>query len=318
MRQATRGSSDSPRFLLPLLVWIFGGMATVLSAQVGFPPEIRSPEGETTVEGAKGFDGEGGSRLAGHRENYVLAVTYADDPNGNVGGFREVKHLELKFQLSLRYRIVDLGPRNGKVVFGYTNTSFWQVYNWRESAPFRTTDHQPEFFYEWRVTEEKAPTPRRYGRLGVVHQSNGEGVRLSRSWNRLLGEYLVAWIDKTASKVPGRSGPVPGKYASVKAWWKFQGDEAHNADIDEYMGNFELRGEWVCGGRLRSRLMTMLRNNLRVDGNRGAVQVDFSFGLPWRWEDLRLRLQYFNGYGESLIDYNHNSNRIGFGLELTY
>lgn len=294
--------------------WMIGGMAIAASAQVGFPPEVRLPEGEAAPEGLEAEP----PRLAGYRENYILFATYEDDPNGNVDGFREVKHLELKFQLSLRYRIVDLGPRNGKVVFGYTNTSFWQVYNWSESAPFRTTDHQPELFYEWHVTESKAATPRQYSRLGVVHQSNGEGVRLSRSWNRLFGEYLAGWIDKNAPMVPGSSSPVPGRFLSVRAWLNFQYDEIRNPKINKYMGYFELRGERVWGGRRRPRLMAMLRNNLRIDGNRGAIQVDFSWGLPWRWEDLRLRMQYFNGYGESLIDYDHNSNRIGLGLELTY
>jgi phospholipase A1 len=58
----------------------------------------------------------------------------------------------------------------------------------------------------------------------------------------------------------------------------------------------------------------LLRNNLQSTSNHGAVQVSWRLPLHGR---LRGYIQYLNGYGESLIDYNHRQQSIGIGVSLS-
>jgi len=55
-----------------------------------------------------------------------------------------------------------------------------------------------------------------------------------------------------------------------------------------------------------------VRNNLKSQ-NRGSVELNYSF--PFN-QHVQAYVQYFNGYGESLIDYNRSINRIGIGFSL--
>jgi phospholipase A1 len=87
------------------------------------------------------------------------------------------------------------------------------------------------------------------------------------------------------------------------------GSRDDNPDIEDYAG----RGEVVLTHRDGRDVVTLrLRHTLRGgDRNRGSAQLDWAFPLAGA---LNGHVQVFNGYGESLIDYNHRQTTLGVGL----
>lgn len=300
--------------LLVLAVVPGGGF---VGAQTPAPEMARVPSedsGEKKVTSSENqancpWDGNcSGPQLVPHRKNYLLPLAYNESPDRNVDyTFEEIKKPEVKFQVSIRFDLKKW--EGGRASAAYTNLSFWQAYNWDESAPFRTTNHEPELFVEF----DDTGNTRQY-RLGFNHQSNGESGSRSRSWNRLVAEIL--FYSSTAEEWPRST--ENGWRISVKPWWNFASDEKNNGNINDYLGYFELSGDYVWALRgWKPHVSVMLRNNLHMsDGNRGALQVDFSALLYRKWK-IRWMVQYFNGYGESLVDYDHNVNRLSVGFEFS-
>jgi phospholipase A1 len=237
-----------------------------------------------------------------HKPNYILPLTYNSEQS-NV--YEQLDDVEVKFQFSFKVPLADhLFDTHAKLAFGYTQVSFWQAYNKQISSPFRESNYEPELMLTLPVAFELFGFSHRLLTLGLVHQSNGRSQPLSRSWNRFYADFVF------------ERGNF---YLSVKPWYRFpesaksdpldpRGDD--NPDIQDYMGHGEVLGVYLLG---RHSLSLMLRNNLQSD-NHGAIQLDWSFALGGK---LRGYVQYFNGYGESLIDYNHRSNRIGIGVMLS-
>ena len=79
------------------------------------------------------------------------------------------------------------------------------------------------------------------------------------------------------------------------------------------MGNGELRTAYKWKDNTFS---LMLRNCLESGFSRGTVELGWSFPL-WKYPYFKGYVQYFNGYGESLLDYNEHANSIGAGVLLT-
>ncbi|SFR61010.1 phospholipase A1 [Marinobacter daqiaonensis] len=241
-----------------------------------------------------------------YRPTYILPYTYVDDPNQNPNSPRvgeasydsSLFNEEAKYQISFRVPLLSgiLDDRT-TLWFGYTQKSFWQVYNTDDSAPFRETNYEPEIFLRHRLGWDIGPGELNAVTAGFSHQSNGQSEPRSRSWNRIKGSVSYTydrWL------------------FIVSPWYRVpeDGGEDDNPDIDDYLGYADYLAvyKWDDNHVLSTRLM----NNLRSD-NRTSVEIGYSFPIG---QTLKGFVQYYNGYGESLIDYNERIHRLGIGIML--
>lgn len=219
---------------------------------------------------------------------------------------------ETRIQLSVRTKIAQgLLTRQpwlrDSLWFGYTQQSYWQLFNGGLSRPFRSTDHEPEITY---VYPTDAPLPLgwrlRYSGLSLMHHSNGQDLPLSRSWNRVV---LMAGMEH------GSQFRLQGRL------WKRHNEKAAGDDnpaISDLVGRAELAGIWNVNKD--NTLGFTLRHSLNADAN-GSVRLEWlrsiaNDGTVGHPTGLRLHTQLFSGYGDSLVDYNRRRTVLSIGLSL--
>jgi len=241
--------------------------------------------------------------LASHKTNYLLPLTY--NPRPNKGGLEDydieneldLDSIEVQFQLSVQVPVWRgfLGKASF-MSFAYTNRSFWQAYNSDDSSPFRETNHEPELIMTWLNDWTIFGFQNVANQVAFNHQSNGRSEPLSRSWNRIYANFAFEKDDV---------------YFTFKPWYRIpeKREDDDNPDLEFYLGHFEFVGGVERGDH---NISIMVRNNLRSD-NKGAGELRWSFPMGNR---VRGYVKYFNGYGESLIDYDESVQTLGIGFEL--
>ena len=276
------------------------------------PPDV-TPQGTRPSSLAERWDLDDAPNpalfaLRPYKPVYILPAFYSTSPTTrisspnpeNTGSLQgPIEHLEGKFQISLKAKMLDnLLVDSGSLWFGYTQSSRWQVYNHATSRPFRETDYEPELMYT-------APT--RYSLLGLdgrlvglslTHQSNGRDTPQSRSWNRVIGQVGLENDDWAIL---------------IRPWLRIRekAEKDDNPDILDYVGRGEVIGIRKLGNQ---QIAITLRHSLRAGAKaHGSVAVDWAFPV---YGYLKGHVQLFTGYGESLIDYNHRQTSIGVGLSV--
>ncbi|WP_277557131.1 phospholipase A [Ereboglobus sp. PH5-10] len=216
-----------------------------------------------------------------------------------------------KFQFSFMYRILaDEGylarkfPVLKGLSFAYTQRSLWDIEG--DSSPFYDTSYMPELFCAYMMPAEKT----KGGgfnwlgwQAGIGHESNGRDGDASRSMNKVSARALVSF------------GNLDGwRMILMPRIWGYIGDMSDNPDLDDYRGYGDLT---VTLGKNDSvNLVVHMRAGQRL--KKGAVQVDLTYPLDAVFKNFAgyFMIQYWNGYGESLLNYDKRTDTIRFGISL--
>jgi phospholipase A1/A2 len=247
--------------------------------------------------------------IRGYKPVYVLPAfltsnqnnqPHSPNPNNTVTDQGEqLDNVEAKFQLSLKAKVWQgVFGDAGDLWVGYTQSSRWQVYNSQLSRPFRETNYEPEAMLVFNTHYQVLGWEGRMLGIGFNHQSNGRSDPLSRSWNRVIANVGFE---------------RDGWTVMLRPWWRIPEarSDDNNPDIGNYMGRAEMQVVHEWHGQ---EFGLLLRHSLR-GGSRSHGSARFSWSFPMAG-NLRGYMEVFKGYGESLIDYNHNATYLGLGVSL--
>lgn len=211
---------------------------------------------------------------------------------------------QVKFQVSLQYNLIY--PSKLGFFAGYTQKSFWKMYN--KSAPFYETNYEPEIFYRFTSGNNV------FGNIIIPfidyiqvspahHLSNGKDGDASRSMNTYYGEIQCSY------------GDIYNFGFTIK-YFQYYNLSRKNKDYNDYRKNYE----GTVFFKLRSKTVQYLDKeeiSVRFSSNpidKGFFEVTGKVRIITTYFQPKLYVQYWQGYGEFLIDYNVKEKRFRIGI----
>lgn len=278
------------RRLLHIITIIIATVST-LSAQIIVNDDTLSRYDTDSLRRA--FDS--GPYFTFYKDNYFVFGT-------SIGPKPTRENSNVKFQISIQQKLTrSTLPWNTYLYLFYTQKAFWNVL--QPSLPFTDLNFNPGI--GWCKPFFSSVTGRYVGKLTLIleHESNGRDSIQSRSWNRVAvaGNVLLDQNIMVFGKI-----------------WVPIIDSPHNKDILKYIGIYQC-GMQVMSNNRRFGASVVLTK--RCDWN--PFNFNTEVNLKWRIfpsDNQYLFVQYYNGYGEGLLEYNkfHSELRVGICLSPTF
>lgn len=196
------------------------------------------------------------------------------------------------FQVSIRHRLTKSRlPFNTFLYLTYTQKSFWNIY--AESSPFRDTNYNPGVGFGRYIIQNNILKGAVF--MQIEHESNGRDGEESRSWNMisLSSNYIY-----NMQLIFG-----------FKVWIPIV-DGEENKDLLDYRGLGYLSANYIT--KNKRWWMTAEINPRKGFGNANTT-LTAAFKISSN-SNQYLYARFYNGKGDSLLDYNKYDMNIRFGF----
>lgn len=308
-----------------LLVQAGPAKATRQTDTAGQPQDVNNPESTLPTEQQQKspqstyFGNKTDRPVSAHKVNYVSLNHWPTNSKAQV-----------KYQISMKFRVLEpnlyvLKYNLFPAYFAYTQKSLWNV--GQQSMPFEESNYNPEFFLDYPVNTVVI------GRLKlrnivispIEHESNGLSGIQSRSWNRQY--VLIKFGFESKEKLAVTNSFLADKALLYVKLWKASGysnqdDYLRSIGSNDTFLGYRGRGElgvsirnFLWGGSLQDHQLD-IRMPLFNDKRKNSYELEFRQHLPNM--NFALYLQYWYGYGETLLRFDQFGRRGFVGLAFSY
>jgi len=254
--------------------------------------------------------------LKPYKPNYILPYGYRFGANKYTSYVPsdKYKNHEAELQVSLKLNVANnIFGLHESYNIAYSYKSFWQIY--ASSSPFRETNYNPEMFVTFPIDDDSVVKMTSLT-LAIAHMSNGQGNIQDAKIPKQISSY-----SEFAPYLKNRSRSINYIYAKLgtqhdnllvdfKVMVPYFGDDlSDNPDIMNYIGYTELQLKYFYGKSMSS---LFIKGNYIV--GKGALKATYSYPI---YPTIFLYVKLFNGYGESLIDYNNNVTKLSIGFSFS-
>lgn len=200
---------------------------------------------------------------------------------------------DIKFQISIQQRLTrSTLPFGTYLYLFYSQKCWWNVLE--NSMPMVDLNFNPGIG----LAKPLFIKNRYVGKVTLMaeHESNGRDGLASRSWNK---------ISLAASIMIDPQVTVHGKV------WIPIVDGQNNRDILDYSGIYQVGTEFTSRNRrFTASVVLVKRRGWKLNYN---TIIELGYRI-FRRDNQFLFLQFYNGYGECMLDYNQFRSRVRVGI----